>query len=139
MNDINYLFSRSPKIGSKLISWGSNLLSHDLPKNKVPSHVAVLLDGTIVIESTMTTGVRLIPYKQWKEINEELYKIPHKHSKNCEDLEDLLYEVWGKNYDHLGVCYFALKSLCPSVTYWKERTISFVRNLQVDCLAIHIP
>jgi len=64
---VDYLFSRNKKIGSKIISWASGLLIKDL--EKVPSHVAILLDEHLVMESTLTTGVRAVPYSYWKKIN----------------------------------------------------------------------
>ena len=107
---VDYLFSRNKHLGSKIISWGSSLVVKGL--NKYPSHVAVLLDDTFVIESTMLTGVRLIPYEQWKKINEEVYKI------SCERgdcpifvIQELLFEMWGKKYDKLGLIWFGLQIL----------------------------
>jgi len=108
----HYVFSRNKKIGSKIISWSSSLLKNDVKNldiNKIPSHVAVLIDDCIVIESTLTTGVRIIPYNKWLEINEELYKIKciqssqHLNSKK----KELLFEMWGKKYDWFGILYFA--------------------------------
>jgi hypothetical protein len=103
---IDYLFSRNKKLGSKLIAWGSGLFkTHIKNLNQIPSHVAILLNDTIVIESTLTTGVRMIPYNKWKNINEELYKIPRQGKGEC--IKCLLFEVWGKKYDYYGIIYFA--------------------------------
>lgn len=106
----HYLFSKNKKLGSKLIAWGSGLFKEDITElnNKIPSHVAVLINNCLVIESTLTTGVRIIPYNKWKEINEELFKIKCIQSYN--DLEakkkELLFEMWGKKYDWFGILYF---------------------------------
>jgi hypothetical protein len=109
--NLHYLFSRNQKIGSRLISWGSSLFKEhitNLEPDKVPSHVAVLIDETYVIESTMTTGVRVIPYNKWQEKNEELYKIPCIQNKRLlvEKTKMVLFEVWGKKYDYVGIIYF---------------------------------
>ena len=100
---IDYLFSRNSLIGSRLICWGSAFLTEGL--EKVPSHVAILLDDSFVIESTMTSGVRVIPYNKWLEINEELYKIPTEN-RTINDVKELLFEMWGKKYDKCGLFYF---------------------------------
>jgi hypothetical protein len=106
----SYLFSKNNKIGSKLISWSSGLFKKDITElsGRIPSHVAVLINECLVIESTLGTGVRIIPYNKWKEINEELFKIDCIQS--YDDLEDkkkeLLFEMWGKKYDWWGILYF---------------------------------
>lgn len=106
-----YLFSRNKKLGSKLIAFGSSFFKEDITElnGKIPSHVAVLINECLVIESTLSTGVRIIPYNKWLEINEELFKIKCIQSYN--DLEqkkkELLFEMWGKGYDYVGILYFA--------------------------------
>lgn len=100
---VDYLFSRNHLIGSRLICWGSSFLTKDL--EKIPSHVAILLDDAFVIESTMSSGVRVIPYNKWLEINEELYKIPSE-DRDLQNIKELLFEMWGKKYDKLGLIYF---------------------------------
>ncbi len=63
---VDYLFSRNPKSTvSKLIAWAAKY--EKLKLDKYPSHIAVLLDETIVVESTLLTGVRMIPYSSWKK------------------------------------------------------------------------
>jgi hypothetical protein len=102
---IDYLFSRNKKWGSRLISWAASYEKLGLDKN--PSHMAVLMNDTWVLESTLNSGIRVVPYFKWKEINEELYKIPcaqmHRHS--TEILEKALI-IWGKKYDWIGVMFF---------------------------------
>ena len=63
---VHYLFSKNKKIGSKLIAWGT---AHRCDVDDVPSHVAILVEERWVYESTLSSGVRVIPYKKWKEIN----------------------------------------------------------------------
>lgn len=120
---VSYLFSNNKKIGSKIISWGSSLLVKGL--EEYPSHVAVLLDETFVIESTVKTGVRLVPYEQWKKINNEICKIPCK----IEDyplplVQELLFEVWGKKYDKLGLIFFGWQIL----KHWLFKTPIAIKN-----------
>jgi hypothetical protein len=129
---LHFLFSRNKKCGSKLIAWSSSLFpSHITNLKEVPSHVAVLVENTFVIESTLTTGVRLVPYDKWKQINEELYKIEYKQTG--ESVKYLLFEVWGKKYDYLGILYFTyqmlkhliFKSELPTQNYWERENYFF--------------
>lgn len=127
-----YLFSRNKKLGSKLIAWAGSLFKEDISEldNKIPSHIAVLINDCLVIESTLTTGVRIIPYNKWLEINEELFKI--KCIQSYDNLEmkkkELLFEMWGKKYDYIGIVYFAkciikrllFKSSLPSSNQWEQ-------------------
>jgi hypothetical protein len=134
MPTAHYLFSRNKKCGSKLISWSSKLFTSHV-KNvdplKIPSHVAVLIDETYVIESTLTTGVRIIPYNKWKLINEELYKIPKAGKGECHKC--LLFEVWGKKYDWFGIGYFMyqitkhllFKTELPNKNKWERENYFF--------------
>jgi len=129
---ISYLFSKRDKWGSKLIAWASAKLVSDL--EVVPSHMAVLLDEHTVIESTLTTGVRMIPYTHWKKINEELYSIPciHQHRDHLEVIETA-YSLWGKKYDWGGIFYFGLCLLgriylnkkMPTVNKWQDKNKYF--------------
>lgn len=102
---VEYLFSKNDKIGSKLICWVSSLLIDDM--DEIPSHAAVLLDGWIVMESTLFNGVRSVPYSYWKTINQECYRIPHKKAKTKEEVYKTFVSVFSKGYDYLGVLYFA--------------------------------
>lgn len=107
---IEYVFCKNKKIGSKLIAWGSSLFPNDITNLKqVPSHVGILIDNTFVIEAVIPSGIRIIPYKKWQDINIQLYKIPSKNQ--AENLNDLLFEIWGKKYDFLGILYFGYEML----------------------------
>ena len=102
-----YLFSKNKKMGSKLISWASSLLLKDM--KVVPSHVAVLvqLDNVteqFVLESVLSSGVRIVPYKTWLQINEECYKIEFKSKVN---MFSVLDSIWNKKYDWPGIGFFA--------------------------------
>lgn len=107
---IEYLFSRRPKsVFSNLISWASSKEGFKL--EKYPSHMAVLIDGTMVVESTFTTGVRIIPHAQWVRKNEELYRIPRSNLLNNQDTLNSAFKLWGKGYDWVGILYFAWRFL----------------------------
>lgn len=103
---IHYLFSKNKLIGSHIIRFGSFLInSYGFEYNNTPSHVAVLLDETYVVESVMCSGVRIIPYNKWLEINTEIMKI--KAGSCSEHPRDLMFEMWGKPYDKKGILRFA--------------------------------
>lgn len=102
---VDLLFSRNKKCGSKLIAWASALLVKDL--EKVPSHVAVLLDDNFVIEAVLHGGVRMLPFSQWLQINELCYRIPG-GEKSSEEVAKEYESCWGKSYDWLGLCFFGL-------------------------------
>lgn len=125
---VEYLFSRSPKsIASKLIAWASSKEGFKL--EQYPSHMAVLIDGTMVIESTFTTGVRIIPHSHWVKNNEELYRIPcAKPERNGQETLNAAFALWGRGYDWIGILYFVwrflglllLKRPLPSKNHWQS-------------------
>lgn len=97
-------------IGSYIIRFGSYLVDdYGFTFNNTPSHVAILIDETYVIESVMSNGVRIIPYNKWLELNTEIMKI--KAPSYVEHPKDLMFEMWGKKYDKKGILYFALSIL----------------------------
>ena len=107
---IDYLFSKNKKVGSRLISWAASF--EKLSNIAIaPSHVAVLIENTFVIESVATSGVRIIPYTEWSKINEELEKIPVYSEINRSTLQSSLYSVFGKSYDWTGILFFAWRYL----------------------------
>jgi hypothetical protein len=126
---VEYLFSSRPKSGfSRAISWASAKEGYIL--QEYPSHMAVLLDETMVVESTLLTGVRIIPYTKWKEINEELYKIPCIHKdRDSRDTLTKATQIWGRGYDWIGILYFAwrflglllLKKELPAHNHWENK------------------
>ena len=102
---IYYIYSRNKLIGSRLISWASGLLIKDL--EKIPSHVAVLVEGkkfSLVFESVLSGGVRIVPFTKWLEKNEICYQI-----EETRDVSPFGYinSLWGKGYDYPGIIYFA--------------------------------
>ena len=130
---IQYVFSRNKKCGSKLIAWGSSLFTTHVTnlKNGIPSHVAVLLDERLVVESVLTSGVRIVPYKKWASFNEELYRVDRTKKGEC--MNCLLNEMWGKKYDWFGITYFAysilkhliFQSELPKVNKWERENYFF--------------
>lgn len=121
-----YLFSRNEKIGSKLISRASGLLVKDL--EKIPSHIAMLLEfdnieELFVAESTLESGVRIIPYSVWLQHNELCYKIPCSESIHPNKVFEIFNTIWGKKYDWPGIGYFAIcfvKHLLFRIDFPKE-------------------
>lgn len=102
---VEYLFSRNKKIGSRLIAWAARFEKLGLDKN--PSHIAVLINEELVIESTLGTGVRIIPYSHWKTINEQLHRIPcTEEYRSSKRTLSSAFRLWGKKYDWSGIAYF---------------------------------
>ena len=100
---IDVLFSRNEKIGSKLISWGTSHLSSF---EKTPSHVALLINNRWVHESTLDTGIRVLTYEKWKEINEEVYKHEYPIEYSYDQIKAMYRDLKGRKYDWVGVLYF---------------------------------
>jgi hypothetical protein len=108
---VYHLFSKNNKIGSRLISWSSVLEKEDVGK-VIPSHIAILIeqeDGSgMVLESTLFTGVRFIPYTNWLKINTQVAKV--RCTKHLE-LSSNITSMWGKKYDWYGIIYFGYRLL----------------------------
>jgi len=102
---VHYLFSRNEKIGSFIIRKSTAVFEPTV--NETPSHVALLLDDKWVIESTLETGFRIIGYKKWLELNEELYKIPCEQEWTMVGIKEHYKPLKGKKYDYPGVLYFS--------------------------------
>ena len=112
---IRYVASvrRKSEIGSKLIVWGTK----DLQSNLEPcSHLAIIVRDTLVIESTLSTGVRIMPYSRWLEINKVVHNFEKEYSGRLSDyLPSILDRMWGKKYDYTGIFYFAHRILMKKV------------------------
>jgi hypothetical protein len=111
---VEYLFSRNKKVGSKLISFFSNLVLKEKPRSiknlKVPSHVCVLVNKRWVHESTLETGVRVISFERWLENNELLYRVGSNYKTvNYGTVKLILKRLRGKPYDYPGVLYFSFR------------------------------
>jgi hypothetical protein len=136
---VYYLFSRNPKVGSRIISWASGLLVKDL--DKVPSHMAILIEQEgyepLVFESTFDSGVRIVPYLNWQAHNEECYKILCPTNKNVEHIFSKVHDYWGKKYDWGGVTFFGLcflrnyffKTPFPKTNSWQLSNRYFCNEL----------
>ena len=131
---VEFLFSRRNAIGSKIISWAANAENLNLLHN--PSHAAILMNGKFVVESTMHSGVRLVPYFKWVEINEELYRIPSDDISR-DFFDHQILTAWGKPYDWMGILYFAccyiklmiFKTPLPIVNRWERESHLFCIEL----------
>jgi len=147
---VEYLFSNNKKCGSRLISWAAKYENLGLTDN--PSHVAVLLNENMVIESTFTTGVRLIPYLKWLEINNEIARVPcDKSYRRSMDVFKELTSLWGRSYDWKGISFFALsyiklimfKEPMPEVNSWNNKDsyfcTEFVAILSGCACSMHSP
>lgn len=116
---IDFLFSKNDKIGSKIISWGTSHLDKELSKQGLkPSHVAILVNKRWVHESTLDSGVRVIPYKKWLQINHQL-KIIHYSNMEYSKIKEHYKSLKNKKYDWFGVAYLGiwigLKKIIPWV------------------------
>lgn len=106
---VAYVASRKRKLskylGSKVISLSTSSLEPDL---EPCSHLCIILRKTLVIESTLCTGVRIIPYSEWIKENEVVYSFnkPYEH-KLSQYIPKVMDRLWGKKYDRLGILYFA--------------------------------
>ena len=147
---VDYLFSKNNKIGSKLISWASSFEQLDM--GLLPSHVAVLLNDTWVVESTFTSGVRVVPYDKWLDINEELYKVPCSTTdRSSTQILKTATEIWSKSYDWAGIAYFAVcfvnliafKKPLPAENKWENKNryfcTEYVERLTKMDLRMHTP
>lgn len=123
---VDYLFSKNKKIGSRFISWGTKHLS----KTAVtPSHVATLINERWVFESTLDSGIRVINYKKWLDLNEEVAKIPcTRRVREYSEIKAIYQSVRDKKYDWLGVTYFGCRLFLnkyfgcsmPEVNKWES-------------------
>jgi len=129
---VEYLFSSNKKWGSKVIAWAASFEDTGLSEN--PSHVAVLLDGEWVYESTFTSGVRIVPYEEWLKINDELYRIPCVvKSRDHVDVTAKAKSLWGRSYDWMGIAFFIWRYLglivlgrpLPRVNRWESKDKHF--------------
>lgn len=103
---VEYLFSARPLWGSRLISWGTSHLTSTRP---VPSHVAVLVQGRWVHESTLDKGVSVMSYDRWKQQHTELYRIPcEQKTREYSEIKKVFRGLAHKKYDRLGLLYLAL-------------------------------
>ena len=103
---VHYLFSRRDLIGSKTISWGTKHLYPEF--KKTPSHVAILVNNRWVHESTLDSGIRVMSYEKWLDINDEVAKIACEREWEYASIKDLFKSLRGKKYDWAGIIYLGL-------------------------------
>ena len=124
---VHYLFSKRDKWGSKLIAWGTDHMS-DEPVT--PSHIAILVQERWVFESTLESGVRVMSYPKWSELNDEVACIPCAQVyRDYSEIKNIFRDIKGKGYDWLGVMYFAgwiflnryMKAAIPGVNKWESQ------------------
>lgn len=111
MIKIEYLFteSRDPKkVGSRLIKWGTGKLH---PEIQSCSHVALKI-GNLVLESTLSNGVDLVPYKYWIKQHKVVHAFLCPASRHPEDIIDKAINVtYNKSYDWFGIMFFSWRML----------------------------
>jgi hypothetical protein len=100
---VHYLFSKNDKIGSKIISWGTKHLEPTV--KDTPSHTALLINNRWVHESTLETGVRVISYDKWKQINTEVAKIECSVKRSYPIIKKMYQEIRHRKYDWMGIIY----------------------------------
>lgn len=102
---VHALFSKNDLIGSRLISCGTKHLSPSI--NNTPSHTALLVNNRWVHESTGHSGVRVISYDKWKEINKEVDRV-YLFDKEYQEIADEYRKIKDKDYDYLGVVFLGI-------------------------------
>lgn len=73
-----------------------------------PSHVAILVNNRWVHESTLDSGIRVMSYERWLELNDEVTKITCEREWDYENIKTLFRNIKDKKYDYLGVAYLGL-------------------------------
>lgn len=144
MFKLKLIFSKNEKIGSKLISWFSELLLEG-KLEKFPSHVAVLVEREgvepTVWESTLDSGVRRIPYEEWKLHVEECYSFDYPDADEAFFWEHVGLTA-GKKYDYMGILYFVYAYLrhkifgieIPKVNAWEQEDRYFCTELAANLI-----
>lgn len=122
---VHYLFSKNHKIGSKFICWGTK----HLVKQEECSHIAILVNNRWVFESTLETGVRIVSYSKWKEINIEIDKIPCIQThREYSEVKKIFKDIQNKKYDWPGILYLGFyiflnkyfKINIPKINKWQN-------------------
>jgi len=110
---VDYLFSKSREgaIGSKVIIEGTRLLAPELPKDEVPSHVAILVNNRWVFESTLESGVKRIEYKKWLKKNVVVKKIPCLKKWDLSKIIEIFKNIRDKKYDYPAIVYFSWRMM----------------------------
>lgn len=126
-----------------MISWGTKDLIGEKDYSRVPSHVAILVKGRWVHESTLSTGVRVISYSEWLKLNEQLGRIEGQDME-YRDLKNKFKEIKDKKYDWFGVIYFGYRvilkmlfnSPLPKKNKWQSEDKYFCCEVLGDLIGI---
>ena len=110
---VDYLFSKNKNgaIGSEIIIQGTRLLAPELPKDEVPSHVAILVNNRWVFESTLEHGVKRIEYSKWLEKNTVIKKVPCLKTWDLSNIIQIFKDIRDKKYDYPAITYFSWRML----------------------------
>lgn len=101
---VDVISSKNKKIGSHIIARGTK---HLAPFEKTCSHVALLINGRWVHESTGKTGVRVLSLNKWLEHNTLIDKV----RIGIEDytrIKNIFNCIKNRKYDFMGLLYFSL-------------------------------
>lgn len=114
-------YSKSQKIGSKLIRWGTK--DNGETSQEVPSHYFIVFFRKIVIESKLESGVRVTywgAFQQKNTIVKLLVPIgeQEKREKTGNMFKGLLEKSYGRPYDYMGVLYFAYRIILKKMFGW---------------------
>lgn len=146
---VAYIASRkrnmSKYLGSRIISSTTKELQ---PELEPCSHLCIILKKTLVIESTIKTGVRIIPYNHWIKENEVVYAFDKPYEGRLSQyIPKLMDKMWGKDYDKLGILYFtwrmalflSLGLALPKVNKWQDKNKRFCVEIFGENLGMTSP
>lgn len=121
---VDALFSKSNKIGARIISAGTAHLASNIKPS--PSHTALLVNGRWVHESTGKAGVSVISYDKWQTLHKETARISLS-SREYQEIADEYRKMLGKKYDYLGISFFGLAIIptffgfkLPKINKWES-------------------
>ena len=108
---IQFVYTNNDLIGSKIISYATKLEGQD--RIEVPSHFSIVVYEWLVIESTLTTGVRFDHITKFKERNRILKVFsPESDAKEYfKRAKEMTYKIYKKRYDFLGAIYLGIFQL----------------------------
>lgn len=132
-------------MGSKIISWGTKTLE---PTLTPCSHLCIILRKTLVIESTLSTGVRIIPYSHWIKDNKVIYSFEKPYKSGLSQyIPKIMNKMWGKPYDYAGILYFAwriilllsIRKALPTTNKWDNPSKRFCVEIFGEKLGMMSP
>jgi len=97
----------------------------------------LLLKDRWIYESTMETGVRVIKYIDWLNINEEVFKSKEIEGFDYNNIKPKINKLKESKYDYLGVIYYSLcvlmklifKKPIPKLNRWQSNNKYFCCEL----------